>query len=120
MVRALDWIAERTLPAEDIPEHQRTGRRGEEAVFFYLRRRGYFMVAQNFRSPRKRGEIDLIGWDGAVLCFIEVKTNFPRCEASRGRGGPRQAARLGRGGARLPASCPTFVPVAIRCRHRVL
>jgi putative endonuclease len=73
-VRALDWVAERTLPAEDIPAHQRTGRRGEEAAYFYLRRLGYVMVARNFRSSRRRGEIDLIGWDKNVLCFIEVKT----------------------------------------------
>lgn len=32
------------------------------------------MVARNFRSSRCRGEIDLIGWDGDVLCFVEVKT----------------------------------------------
>ena len=32
------------------------------------------MVARNYCSPRRRGEIDLIGWDGDVLCFIEVKT----------------------------------------------
>lgn len=32
------------------------------------------MVARNFRSPRCRGEIDLIGWDKDVLCFVEVKT----------------------------------------------
>lgn len=32
------------------------------------------MVARNFRSPRCRGEIDLIGWEDDVLCFIEVKT----------------------------------------------
>lgn len=32
------------------------------------------MVARNFRSPRHRGEIDLIGWEKDVLCFIEVKT----------------------------------------------
>jgi putative endonuclease len=32
------------------------------------------MVARNFRSSRRRGEIDLIGWDTDVLCFIEVKT----------------------------------------------
>jgi putative endonuclease len=73
-VRVLDWVAERTLPAEDIPAHQRTGRRGEEAAYFYLRRLGYVMVARNFRSSRRRGEIDLIGWDKNVLCFIEVKT----------------------------------------------
>jgi putative endonuclease len=77
-VRALDWLAERTLPTEDIPPHQRTGRRGEEAAYFYLRRLGYVMVARNFRSPRRRGEIDLIGWDKNVLCFIEVKTRTTR------------------------------------------
>jgi putative endonuclease len=73
-VRGLDWLAERTLLPEDIPPHQRTGRRGEEAAYFYLRRLGYVMVARNFRSSRRRGEIDLIGWDKSVLCFIEVKT----------------------------------------------
>jgi putative endonuclease len=32
------------------------------------------MVAHNFRTARHHGEIDLIGWDKDVLCFIEVKT----------------------------------------------
>ena len=32
------------------------------------------MVARSFRSPRCHGETDLIGWDGGVRCFIEVKT----------------------------------------------
>lgn len=36
------------------------------------------MVARNFRSSRRRGEIDLIGWDKNVLCFIEVKTRTTR------------------------------------------
>jgi putative endonuclease len=36
------------------------------------------MVARNFRSPHHRGEIDLIGWDEDVLCFIEVKTRTTR------------------------------------------
>ena len=36
------------------------------------------MVARNFRSPRHHGEIDLIGWDKDVLCFIEVKTRTTR------------------------------------------
>jgi putative endonuclease len=36
------------------------------------------MVARNFRSPRCRGEIDLIGWDADVVCFIEVKTRTSR------------------------------------------
>ena len=31
-------------------------------------------MARNFRTARHHGEIDLIGWDKDVLCFIEVKT----------------------------------------------
>src|SRR5271156_3949090 len=73
-IRVLDWVAEWALPGDDSPAHQRTGRRGEEAAYFYLRRLGYVMVARNFRCSRRRGEIDLIGWEKNVLCFIEVKT----------------------------------------------
>ncbi|HEY1799394.1 MAG TPA: YraN family protein [Terriglobales bacterium] len=73
-IRALDWLAGKTLSPENIPPHQRTGRAGEEAAYFYLRRLGYIMVARNFRSPHRRGEIDLIAWEKDVLCFIEVKT----------------------------------------------
>jgi putative endonuclease len=32
------------------------------------------MVARNWRVPQCKGELDLVAWDGAVLCFIEVKT----------------------------------------------
>jgi len=77
-VRALDWLAERTLAERAGPAHQRTGRRGEEDAYFYLRRRGYVVVARNYRSAHSRGEIDLIGWDGDVLCFVEVKTRTTR------------------------------------------
>jgi len=77
-IQALDWVAQRTLPADAAPMHQQTGRRGEEAAYFYLRRLGYVMVARNFRSARRRGEIDLIGWEKDVLCFIEVKTRTTR------------------------------------------
>jgi putative endonuclease len=73
-LRLLDWLAERTLPPQKIAPHHKTGRRGEEAAYFHLRKLGYTMVARNFRSPRCRGEIDLIGWDDDVLCFVEVKT----------------------------------------------
>jgi putative endonuclease len=78
VLRLLDWLAEHTLPPRKIAEHQRTGRRGEEAAYFHLRKLGYTMVARNFRSPRCRGEIDLIGWEDDVLCFVEVKTRTTR------------------------------------------
>jgi len=77
-LRALDWLAARTLSPEDAPAHQRTGRRGEEDAYFYLRRWGYTIIARNYRSPNHRGELDLVGWDRDVLCFIEVKTRTTR------------------------------------------
>jgi hypothetical protein len=61
-VRILDWIAGKTLPPSDIARHLHTGRRGEEDAYFYLRSHGYIVVARNFRSPNRRGEIDLIAW----------------------------------------------------------
>ncbi|MBI1739489.1 MAG: YraN family protein [Candidatus Koribacter versatilis] len=73
-LRALDWLVARTLPPEDLPEHQQIGRRGEEDASFYLRRKGYIIIARNYRSPHHRGELDLVGWDKDILCFIEVKT----------------------------------------------
>jgi putative endonuclease len=62
----------RRSPSE--PDHLRTGREGEQMAYYFLRRRGYTMVARNWRCRGRKGEIDLIGWDGNVLCFIEVKT----------------------------------------------
>ena len=77
-VRLLDRLTGRLRPAGGSPLHQQTGRRGEEEAYFHLRRQGYVMVARNYRTPRCRGEIDLIGWDKDVLCFIEVKTRSTR------------------------------------------
>jgi putative endonuclease len=70
IVRTLDRLA----PAKQRTAHLHTGERGEEAAYFHLRKLGYVIVARNYRSPRRRGEIDLIGWDKDELCFIEVKT----------------------------------------------
>ncbi|MGA9977034.1 MAG: YraN family protein [Candidatus Sulfotelmatobacter sp.] len=77
-IRSLDWLARHTLPPQKLPAHQLTGRRGEHDAYFHLRRLGYVIVARNYRTPRQRGEIDLIGWDADVLCFIEVKTRTSR------------------------------------------
>jgi putative endonuclease len=110
IIRSLDWLAERTLPPDERPSHQRTGQRGEEEAYFFLRKSGYVMVARNFRSPRCRGEIDLIGWDRDVLCFIEVKTRtsvyVKTAEAAVDRHKRRQIAAVAREYLRgLPPSC---------------
>jgi putative endonuclease len=78
VLRLLDWVAEFTLPAVNLASHSQTGRRGEEEAYFHLRGLGYMMVGRNFRTPRCRGEIDLIGWDADILCFVEVKTRTTR------------------------------------------
>ena len=48
------------------------GMQGEALVARYLRENGYKLAAHGYRS--RYGEIDLIAWDGDVLCFVEVKT----------------------------------------------
>jgi putative endonuclease len=77
-VRLLDRLALRTRAANSEPAHLATGRRGEQDAYFHLRRLGYVTVARNFRSPRRRGEIDLIAWERDTLCFVEVKTRTTR------------------------------------------
>lgn len=109
-IRAIDWIARKTLPPDNIPDHLRTGRRGEEDAYFYLRRQGYVMVARNFRSPNRRGEIDLIGWHKDILCFVEVKTRTTRdvkpAEAAVDRYKRRELFAVAREYLRhLPPSC---------------
>jgi putative endonuclease len=109
-LRALDWLAVHALPPEDAPERHRTGRRGEEDAYFYLRRRGYTIIARNYRSPHHRGELDLVGWDGDVLCVIEVKTrtkhDLKPAEAAVDRDKQRELSLVARDFLRqMPASC---------------
>jgi putative endonuclease len=60
------------------PAHLATGERGEREALFYLRKMGYTVVARRWTSAKLRGDVDLIGWDGERLCFIEVKTRSGR------------------------------------------
>jgi putative endonuclease len=73
----LDAWSQRLYPARTAP-HLATGIRGERAALFALRRRGYTVVAARWTSPRARGDVDLVAWDGRVLCFLEVKTRTAR------------------------------------------
>ena len=58
--------------------HLATGERGEREALFYLRRMGYIVVAQRWKSAKLWGDVDLIAWDGEWLCFVEVKTRSGR------------------------------------------
>jgi putative endonuclease len=63
-------------------QHFELGELGEALALEYLERSGYRIVAANFSVPIGRNtrdvivnaEIDLVAYDGATLCFIEVKT----------------------------------------------
>jgi len=54
----------------------RTGVRGETYAYWYLRRLGYIFIARNYAPARAKGEIDLIGFDGETLAFVEVRTRL--------------------------------------------
>ena len=100
VVRCLDHLGE-LLPRRESPaEHLRIGVKGEEEAYFALRRMGYVMVERNFRSPKCHGEIDLIGWERDVLCFIEVKTRTSQdvktAEAAVDRHKRREVAEVAR------------------------
>jgi putative endonuclease len=74
----LDRWGTRMRRAQPIAPHLATGLKGELATLFELRRRGVTVVARRWTSARMRGDVDLIGWDGDRLCFIEVKTRTAR------------------------------------------
>ncbi len=48
------------------------GAEGERLAALHLERRGFAILARNFRT--RFGELDLVGFDGATLVFCEVKT----------------------------------------------
>jgi putative endonuclease len=60
------------VPASETDERSSRGRRGEDATVRTYERRGYRVVARNWRCPL--GELDLVVQRGRVLVFCEVKS----------------------------------------------
>ncbi|PYX98061.1 MAG: hypothetical protein DMG64_20170 [Acidobacteria bacterium] len=77
-LRALDNFTARLGRTPERPAHLVAGARGEDEAYFHLRKLGYTIVARDYRSPRRPGDIDLIAWDKETLCFVEVKTRSSR------------------------------------------
>jgi putative endonuclease len=71
---AMKSVARRSSHSATQPAHLITGIDGEDAAFFHLGRKGYTVVARRWSSGYQRGDLDLIAWQGPLLCFIEVKT----------------------------------------------
>jgi putative endonuclease len=73
-VAGLRRVVRRSGDSTRRPAHLATGIDGETAAFFYLQRKGYIVVARRWGSGYQRGDLDLIAWQGPLLCFVEVKT----------------------------------------------
>lgn len=69
--------------------NQRLGRRGERIAAWYLRLRGYRILARNYRTPY--GELDLVARQGDEVVFVEVKTR-----TARTYGYPEEAVHAGK------------------------
>lgn len=74
----LSSLATRLRRTRSQPAHLITGERGEFEALFLLRRHGFLLVEKRWRTPALNGDLDLIGWEGETLCFIEVKTRTAR------------------------------------------
>jgi len=79
--QAVKWAARRglsdgglTSAGEAKRGALKTGVRGETYAYWYLRRHGYVFVARNYTPARIKGELDLVGYDGETLAFVEVRT----------------------------------------------
>lgn len=68
--------------ADSEAPHLALGRHGERLAADFLEGNGYALVAANFQLPVGRNlrgrliqaEIDLVAYEGPILCFVEVKT----------------------------------------------
>ena len=77
-VAGLDWIARKRGAEAAVPAHLLIGLQGEDAAYFFLRRKGYVLVARRWSAGHEPGDIDLIAWQGQLLCIVEVKTRTAR------------------------------------------
>ena len=74
------------------------GATGERIAAKALKRKGYRILAKNYRCPI--GEIDLIAWDAGTIVFVEVKSRasdkhaYPEVNVTRQK--QRQVARVAR------------------------
>jgi len=96
-----------------VAPHLDLGRRGERLAAEHLRARGFELVASNFKlnvGRNRRGavvqaEIDLVAYEGPLLCFVEVKTRasdwFAAPEANVDLRKQRQVTRAARAYRRL-------------------
>ena len=79
------------MTAEARQAAERRGHSAETRALWWLRLKGYRLVARRFRCPA--GEIDLVVRRGKLLVFVEVKARRETAAAAEAIG-PRQQLRI--------------------------
>jgi hypothetical protein len=57
---------------------RRRGLLGETYGYWSLRRQGYVFIAKNYMPQGAKGELDLVGYDGETIAFVEIRTRTVR------------------------------------------
>ena len=94
---------------------ERHGRRAETLAAWYLRCKGYRILARRYKTPV--GEIDLIARRGRLLAFVEVKRRPTLAEAAQAVSAFGQA-RIARAAALWLAAHPAAA--SLDCRFDVI
>lgn len=90
---------------------ERRGRRAERLAAFWLRLKGYRILARRHRTPL--GELDLVARKGAALIAVEVKARG-RLEDAVAAVSPRQRQRIARALRQFQASRPATAGLDLR------
>src|SRR5580704_18821841 len=91
--RGLRGTAKAGAAGDAKKEALRVGVNGETYAYWYLRSLGYVFIARNYEPSHAKGELDLVGFDGETLAFVEVrtrelasgKTALPELSITRGK-----------------------------------
>ena len=70
----LNWAANAARQKANLPAHLATGIEGEDAASSICAARATWWWRGAGRRATLPGDIDLIAWQGPMLCFVEVKT----------------------------------------------
>ena len=100
-----------TSRPEDRKASERRGHRSETVAAFWLRLKGYRILARGLKSPV--GEIDIVARRGNVLAFVEVKARRQVTAAAEALG-QRQFGRVARSASLFLAEHPRHAACAVR------
>ena len=75
-------VTQRDEKFERKEKARRTGLLGETYGYWYLRRLGYVFIAKNYMPQGAKGELDLVGYDGETIAFVEIRTRTVREDIS--------------------------------------